>query len=64
MNKKIHQTAMNRSTLAAKYGVSYNTFRKWLLDIPNLELSPKSRLLTPRQLQLIYEELGEPNKDH
>ena len=50
----------SKTQLAIKYKVSYNTFIKWLRMIPELELNPKKRLLTPKQVQIVYNHLGEP----
>jgi transposase len=49
-----------KKELAAAYGVHYNTFIKWLKSVPNLKLQPKQRLLTPKQVMEILNELGEP----
>jgi hypothetical protein len=54
-----HKT-QNKTTLAAIYGVSLPTFIKLIKDIEGLELKPKIRILTPKQVAIIYEELGEP----
>jgi len=49
-----------RSELARRYGVSPETFKKWLAKVPNLELDIKERVLTPKQVGIIIEHLGEP----
>ncbi len=49
-----------KTQLAKQYKVNYNTFIKWLKLIPELGLTPKQRILTPKQVQLIYNHLGEP----
>lgn len=49
-----------RSVLAAQYNVSLPTFRKWLVKIPDLELSDNQRTLTPKQIEKIMIHLGEP----
>ena len=49
-----------KKELAALYGVHYNTFIKWLKQIPELSLNSKRRILTPKQIEIIYEELGHP----
>ena len=49
-----------KGTLAKKYGVHPNTFRNWLSKIPGLILQPHQRILTPKQVKLILEHLGEP----
>lgn len=52
--------SFTKKELSKKYGVHYNTFLKWLKEIKNLEINPKQRLLTPKQVEIIYQELGEP----
>ena len=49
-----------KTSLAALYGVSYPTFQKWLLDIPDLEIKPNTRVLTPKQVAKIMKELDPP----
>lgn len=49
-----------KKELSKKYMVSYNTFISWLKNVPELNLMPNQRLLTPKQVSLIYEFLGEP----
>ncbi len=51
----------SKSQLAKKYGVSYNTFKKWLKAIPEINIVPSKRLLTPRDVEIIYKNLGIPN---
>jgi hypothetical protein len=53
-------TATSKTALAKKYKVHYTTFKKWLELIPNLNMNPNIRTLTPRQVELIYTHLGEP----
>jgi hypothetical protein len=50
---------ITKKKLAIMYGVSYNTFMKWLSAIPELNL-PKYVSLTPKQVKSIMEFLGEP----
>lgn len=49
-----------KKELSKKYKVSYNTFIKWLKNIPELKLFPAQRTLTPKQIDIIYKELGFP----
>lgn len=49
-----------KKELAKMYGVSYPTFIKWLKMIPSLNITNKKRLLTPKDIQMIYEALGKP----
>ena len=51
----------SKSQLAKKYGVSYNTFKKWLTAIPEITIVPTKRLLTPKDVEIIYKCLGIPN---
>jgi len=48
--------------MAKKYGVAYNTFNKWINRIPDIGLTPKQRILTPKQIEIIYRELGCPSR--
>ena len=49
-----------KTQLAKQYKVNYSTFSKWLKMIPELQLDAKLRILTPKQVQIIYNHLGEP----
>lgn len=49
-----------KSQLAQQYGVTYGTFSKWLKIVPDLVLTPGQRILTPKQIELIVQHLGEP----
>jgi len=51
---------LTKKELSKKYKVSYNTFIKWLSNIPELKLFPNQRTLTPKQIEIIYNGLGEP----
>jgi hypothetical protein len=53
---------VTKKQLAKKYLVSYNTFNRWLSQIPELNLQFRQRLLTPKQIELIFKVIGEPNK--
>ena len=50
--------SLTKKQLSIIYGVSYSTFLKWIKNIPELKLDPKQRLLTPKQIDIIYESLG------
>lgn len=52
--------ATTKKALAARYNVSYPTFLKWLLLIPELKKIKNRRLLTPKEIKIIYDEIGEP----
>jgi hypothetical protein len=49
-----------KSELAALYGVHKNTLKKWIKPIPNLLLTKHQRKLTPKQVEIIINFLGEP----
>ena len=51
---------MSKTQLAEAYGVHLSTFRKWLTTVPNLHLNDGQRILTPKQVELVMEFLGEP----
>lgn len=51
---------LTKGQLANLYGVHLSTLNKWLRDIPGLSLSKGQRVLTPKQVQTIFENLGKP----
>lgn len=51
---------ITKKQLSKKYHVSYNTFNIWLSQIPDLKLRYRQRVLTPKQIELIYKVIGEP----
>ncbi len=53
-------TASSKTQLAKQYKVHYDTFIKWINKIPTLNLAVGQRVLTPKQVQIVYEHLGEP----
>ncbi|MBK9935262.1 MAG: hypothetical protein IPP61_05015 [Cytophagaceae bacterium] len=53
--------ATNRTAMASLYEVSLVTFNKWLMEIEDLKLDPKKRILSPKQVQIIVENLGDPS---
>jgi hypothetical protein len=53
---------ITKKELSKKYLVSYNTFLKWLSQIPELKVHSKQRLLTPNQIEIIFKFLGNPYK--
>lgn len=55
-------TTSTRTELAASYNVSLTTFNKWLKKIEELKIEANSRILTPKQVELIFYHLGEPSK--
>jgi len=49
-----------KKELAIAYNIHPQTLSKWLMSVPDLNMSPKQRIFTPKQLKLIYDHLGEP----
>lgn len=51
--------------LASKYQVCPRTFKKWILpfkmDLDRLTNGTQSKLFTKKQIDLIYDKLGEPD---
>jgi hypothetical protein len=58
MENKI--SSITKSALAVQYNIHVNTLREWLKDVPNLQMKPFQKVLSPKQLELIYEHLGKP----
>jgi hypothetical protein len=52
--------ALSKKELAAMYGVHTETLIKWLKEITGLELKKYQKILTPLQLDIIFNALGEP----
>lgn len=50
-------------SLAAKYKVSYQTFRKWIIPIQDKIHFKQKKTFTPSELKIIIEHLGEYNLD-
>lgn len=51
-----------RKMLAIYYEVSYNTLKRRLAEIDKLNISKNQRVLTPKQIEMIFDRLGEPRK--
>ena len=51
---------ITKKVLAEQYSVSVKTINNWLKPIKGLELKTNVRILTPKQVELIYKHLGEP----
>lgn len=56
----IKHASSTRTQLAVRYNVSVVTFKKWLSKIPDLGLEANDRVLTPKQVGIILQHLGEP----
>lgn len=52
--------AYTKTELARLYNVHYDTFKKWLKTVPELNMKAGQRLLTPKQVNQIFIHLGEP----
>lgn len=50
----------SKTELARMYEVHYDTFKKWLQNVPDLELKQGQRILTPKQVEKIFNHLGQP----
>ncbi len=48
-----------KSAVATEYRMSYNAFIAWIKEIPNLNIT-RRKLLSPKQIKMIYEHLGDP----
>lgn len=55
--------ATTRTAMASLYEVSLVTFNKWLMEIEDLKFDPKKRILSPKQVQIIIDKLGDPTKN-
>ncbi|MDL5051888.1 hypothetical protein QQ054_38440 [Oscillatoria amoena NRMC-F 0135] len=59
METKVFLVSKNLKTLAAEYGVSDKTMKKWLRSIPNLQVdNRKAKNYTPKEISMIYKHLG------
>lgn len=58
--KKIKATAMNKTTLAKLYNIHVDTFTKWLEPFAEQIGTVTGRIYTPKQVEKIFECLGEP----
>jgi hypothetical protein len=63
MTTKTPQTSMSKSAIASAYGISLRLLKIWIVEmyqiIPQEEYI-KQRVFTPKQVQKIYNELGDP----
>ena len=50
----------SKGELATAYGVGIILMRKWLKSIPDLNVTPQQKMLTPKQVAKVYDFLGEP----
>lgn len=54
------RTAKSIKELSLLYNVSTDTIKRRLRKIPDLNYQPGTKLLFPKQLNIIFAELGEP----
>ncbi|MFY7935991.1 MAG: hypothetical protein ACOVOQ_01335 [Flavobacterium sp.] len=52
--------SQSKSQLSKRYKVSLPTFNTWLDMIPDLNLIKNKRILTPKQVEKVFNHLGEP----
>ena len=60
MNSKQKPKTNSKGELARAYGIHLSTLNKWLTLVPGLDLQKGQRVLTPKQVGLIMDHLGEP----
>ena len=53
-------TSKTKKDLKNEYNVSWVTLRKWLLRVPDLNLTKQKQFFTPLEMQQIYAHLGKP----
>ena len=58
MKKEETYRSMSKKELAAYYGVSISTLKKWLKPIENRLSNRKGRIYSPRDVKIIREYLG------
>ena len=46
--ERMKAESKSKGQLAKEYKVHYNTFIKWVKKIPDLDVSPQKRVLTPK----------------
>ena len=52
--------ALSKKELASMYGVHVETLIKWIKTIKELDLKKNQKILTPLQVHIIFNALGEP----
>ena len=53
--------AMTRTQLASYYGVCLPTFNKMLVKVSDFTFDKSSRILTPKEIEIIIAHLGNPD---
>ena len=51
----------SKQQLRIEFNVSRNTFNSWIRKIPGFIVDKKARILQPKDVQIIYEHLGNTN---
>jgi hypothetical protein len=54
-------SSYGRKELQRLYKMSWPMFTKLLKLVPGLELEPRQRVFTPKQVRLIFDHLGTPD---
>jgi transposase len=54
--------AYSKKEMTNMYGIHRFTFLKWIKKIPEIEINRK-RLFTPKEVEIIFNHLGPPEKD-
>lgn len=49
---------MTKKDLCKLYKISFPTLRRWLADVPGLQIDGKRRHITPDQLEKIFKKYG------
>lgn len=58
---EIRPRAMPKKELAQSYGVCVRTLLSWLKPFPEkIIINPRRRILTPAEIKIIYQIIGEP----
>ena len=64
MGTKIKQMkATNKKTLAQNFGISVTTMAKWLKQVPELNLTKGQRVLSPKQISILFQYFGNPYEE-
>jgi hypothetical protein len=52
--------AKSKKELRNEFQVSKNTFNAWIRKIPGFIIDKKAHIFQPREVQIIYDHLGNP----
>ena len=53
-------TAQTKGQIARSYGICVRTLNNWLSRFPEIVIDAKTKILTPEQVKMIYDKIGEP----